>query len=209
MSGDVKAAIAETVARAKELRLGPNGSLKGSDQFAALFTMQMLLPSVTKVQELNAFAGSLLFDWRGSTLVYRKDRADVLIDGANGDAFIDKVLCGAAAIILDALGGIPDARLRSYVCGRLMGGLTPLTKRRRGQKKADNSYRDAVIAGWLIPPLLDRFNATRNAETRHAESACSISTTALAHVGVHISEKRLENIWAKVAHLHVPTKYPI
>jgi hypothetical protein len=134
MSGDVKAAIAETVARAKQLRLGPSGSLKGSDQFAALWTMQMLLPSVTKVQELNALAGSLVFDWRGSTVVYRKDRADVLIDGANGDAFIDKVLCGAAAIILDALGGIPEARLRAYVCGRLMGGTPPTTWEQRSKE---------------------------------------------------------------------------
>jgi hypothetical protein len=63
-----------------------------------------------------------------------------------------------------------------------------------------------VIAGWLIPPLLDRFNATRNAETRHTESACSITTKALASVGVHMSEKRLENIWAKFANLYIPVK---
>jgi hypothetical protein len=168
--------------------------------------MQMLLPPLTKGQECNAPVGSLSFEWHGSILVYRKDIADVLIGGADGDAFIDHVLCISAAVMLDAMGSIPDARLRSYVRDRLTGGLTHLTKRGRGQKKTDNTYRDAVIVGRLIPPLLDRFNATRNAETRHTESACSITTKALASVGVHMSEKRLENIWAKFAPLYVPVK---
>jgi hypothetical protein len=105
--------------------------------------------------------------------------------------------------MLDAAGIIPDARLRSYVCGRLMGGLPPLTKRGRGQKKTDNNYRDVVIAGWLIPPLLGRFNATRNAETKHTESACSITTKALAIVNLHMSERTLEGIWTKFSHVLV------
>jgi hypothetical protein len=203
MSGDVRAAIAETAARAKHLLFKPDGKLKGPDELASLWTMQILLPSAAKGQEL---AGGLFFHWRGSTLVYRKDIGDVLIDGADRDAFIDRVLCQAAAVMLDAIYSIPEPKLRSYVCGRLMGGLKPLTKRRRGKKETDNSYRDAVIIGRLIPPLLDRFRATRNAETKHIESACSITTRALASVGVHMSEKRLENIWTKYAHLHVPAK---
>jgi hypothetical protein len=121
MSGDEKAAIAETAARAKQLLFKPDGKLKGPDRFASLFMMQMLLPSVTNGQKCNAPMESLSFEWRGSTLVYRKDRADVLIAGADGDAFIDRVLCGSAAV-MDAKGSILDAQLRSYVCGRLMGG---------------------------------------------------------------------------------------
>jgi hypothetical protein len=197
MSSDAKAAIAETAARAKELfevRGGP-------DRFGSLFTMNVLLRKASAAEILHPQPGDIIFDWRRCTRVYRKEVGDVLLDGAEGDAFIDRVLCNAAAVILDAVGSIPDARLRSYVCGRLMGGLTPLAKRRRGQKKTSNDYRDVVIAGCLIPPLLDRFNATRNAETRHTESACSIATKALASVGVHMSEKRVENIWARFTHV--------
>jgi hypothetical protein len=206
MSGDVKAAIAETQARAKELLFGRDGRLKGPDHLVGNWVFQLILPRVPTVGELNALEGSLVFDWRGTTHVYRKDLADVLIAEADGDAFIDRVLCCTAATMLAALYSIPDPYLRAYVCGRLAGGLTPLTKRGKGQKKTDNSYRDAVIVGRLIPPLLDRFSATRNAETKHIESACSITTIALANVGVHMSEKRLENIWAKFAHLFVPAK---
>ena len=100
MSGDIKAAIAETAARAKQLLFKPDGKLKGPDEFASLCTMQWLLPSAAKGQELT---GELFFDWHGSTLVYRKDIGDVLMDGANGDDFIDRVLCQAAAIMLDAV----------------------------------------------------------------------------------------------------------
>ena len=53
MSGDVKAAIAETAARAKQLLFKPDGKLKGPDEFASLCTMQWLLPSAAKGQELT------------------------------------------------------------------------------------------------------------------------------------------------------------
>ena len=81
MSGDVKAAIAETAAKAKQLLFGPDGKLMGDDQFASLFTMQFLLPQISAVQELDAYAGFLVFDWHGKTHVYRKDRAGVLLAG--------------------------------------------------------------------------------------------------------------------------------
>jgi hypothetical protein len=206
MSGDKKAAIEETASKAKQLLFKSDGKLKGPDEFASLFTMQFLLPPATVVRNLNAQAVGLYFDWHGSTLVYREDIADILLAGADGDAFIDRVLCFAAAVMLDAIGSVPNAKLRTYARDRLMQGNTHLTKRGRGQKKTDNSYRDAVIVGRLIPPLLDRFNATRNAETKHTESACSITTKALASVGVHMSEKRLENIWARFAHTYIPVK---
>ena len=172
--------------------------------------MQVILPSVKTVEELNAWAGSIVFDWRGSTHVYRKDIADVFINDADGDAFIDRVLSGAAAIMLDSLYSIPDPKLRSYICGRLMGGLAPLTKRGRGQKKTSNEYRDVVIAGWLIPPLLNRFKATRNDATKNkgdTVSACWIVSQALASMGqagyggINLSEDRLESIWGKVSHV--------
>ena len=119
MSGNVKAAIAETVARAKQSLFDANGKVVGRAEQVRDFVWHVIVPQVTSVQEPNA---TLVFDWRGKTHVYRKEIADTLMAGADGDAFIDQVLCGSAALMLDAIGGIPDARLRSHVCGRLMGG---------------------------------------------------------------------------------------
>lgn len=205
MTPEEQKAVAETAARAKEF-LRKRDDLKGADPFVPFFMLYVVLPPATKGQELE---GSLYFDWKGSTRVYRKDIADALIVEAEGDAFTDKVLCAVAATMLEAVGGIPDVRLRSYVGARLFGGLNPRTKRVRGQKKTSNNYRDAVIVGYLVWPLLDRFSATRNRGTKYSnkgESACSITEKALAIAGTHISEKRLENIWARFAHLYVPTK---
>jgi hypothetical protein len=104
--------------------------------------------------------------------------------------------------MLDALGGIPDLRLRNYAGARLASGLPALTKLKRGQRKADNTYRDITIAGRLVLPLLGRFSPTRNEATRQkgsAESACSIVKQALKRVGIHMSEKTIEEIWGKYA----------
>ena len=131
---------------------------------------------------------------------------DTLLAGADGDTFIDSVLCITASIMLDATGGIPDGPLRTYICGRLLGRLSPIGKRGKGQKKTRHEYRNAFIVGRLVAPLLDRFNATRNAETKHAESACSITQKALVQVDMHMSEKRIENIWGRFSHLYVPAK---
>ena len=204
MSGDVKAAIAETAARAKKLLFNADGKMVGPDNHVASFVMQTLLIKITTIAALGA--GNPVFDWRGKTYAYRKDATAVLIDGADGDPFIDRVLCKVAAIMLDARSSIPDPKLQLYVTSRLMGGLTPLAKRGRGKKITTTDYRDIVIVGRLIAPLRNRFNPTRNAETKHIESACSITKEALANVGVHMSEKRLENIWAKFSHLYVPAK---
>ena len=111
-------------------------------------------------------------------------------------------------MILDATGGIFDALLRKYACQRLSGDIRPLQKRMRGRSAAENSLRDAVIAGWLIPPLLSEgFYPTRNEETKDAdkrECACSIVAEALEHVAISLSEKRIAEIWARVAHHYKP-----
>lgn len=209
MSADVEAAITETAVKAA-LLFDSKGKRKGADSFIALFAMQTVLRIATASQTLNPQQGHILFDWKGSTVIYSSGVADLLITDANsGDEFCDRVICSAASVMLDATGSILDPQLRSYLCGRLNRGVPTISKRGRGRSKGNNSYRDAVIAGWLIPPLLDRFNATRNAETRHTESACSIATKALSRVGMHMSEKRLENIWAKHSHLYVPIKSSI
>lgn len=198
-------AIAETAAKAKQLLFKSDGKLKGPDQFVALFIMQFVVRLATDAETLNPQLGQFLFDWHDRTHAYSKGIGDLLLgDAKAGDAFSDRVLCGSAAIILDAVGGVPDQVLRSYVCGRLNGGLPTLTKRGRGKGKAENSYRDAVIVGWLIIPLLDRYNPTRNDATKQsdkARSACSIVTEALARAGVHMSEKRVEEIWGRFSRI--------
>jgi hypothetical protein len=149
MRADVKAAIAETQARAKELLLDRDGKLKGPDHFVGLWVWQMILPRVTTVEELNTLPTSLVFDCGGTTHVYRKDRGDVLIAGADGDEFIDRVLCGTAAIMLGALYSIPDPNLRAYVCTRLTGGLTPLTKRGRGALRSYGHGLSRPRQNWI------------------------------------------------------------
>ena len=198
MSTDVEAAIAGTAARAQALLFDTKGKRKGEDLFVALFAMQTVLRVATVDQITDPQPGHILFDWKGSTLIYSAGIADLLIaDATAGDGFCDRVLCSAASVMLDATEGIFDPRLRSYMCGRLNRGLPTISKRGRGQSKGKHSYRDSVIAGRLIPPLLDRFRATRNVGTKHIESACSIATKALEQVGIHMSEKRLENIWSQ------------
>ena len=154
MSDNAKAAIAETVARAKQSIFSANGKVVGHAEQVRDFTLHLVVPQVTTLRELNPVSENLIFDWRGKTHAYRKEVADTLIADSDGDPFIDQVLCGSAALMLDAIGGIPDARLKSYVCGRLMGGLPPLTKLGRGKKKTSNDQRDIVIAGRLrVSPI--------------------------------------------------------
>ena len=128
-------------------------------------------------------------------IFYDGGLGELIMADAHADTFCDRVLCNAAAAMLEATGGITDNRLRAYVCGRLSGWLVTNSKRKRGRTR-DNWGRDAVIVGRLVLPLLDQFKATRNDATE-AESACSIAKAALERIGIHISEKRIEEIWGK------------
>jgi hypothetical protein len=207
MSGDVKAAIAETQARAKEFLFGRDGKRRTEEHYVYQATLQTVLRHATIEEAMNPQDDLILFDWKGTSLVYNAGFGDLFVAAAReGDAGCDRMLCKAAAVMLDGAGCIKDRLLRAYIRDRLLGGVAPKAKPKRGRNSKDTWGRDAVIVGRLIPPLLNRFSATRNAETRHIESACSITTIALGNVGVHMSEKRLENIWAKFAHLFVPAK---
>jgi hypothetical protein len=201
MSAEVEAAIEETASKAKQLLFDRKGKLKGPEARIALYTMQIALPKARAAQVLSRQEGQTFFDWQGDTRVYNAGVGDLLISLAADDPFFDRVVCCSAAIMLDALGGIPHARLRSYIGARLTTGLPALEKRKRGQRKADNTYRDMTIAYHLILPLLDRFNATRNEATKQkdeTESACSIVTKALERAKIHMSEKTVEDIWGKL-----------
>ena len=62
------------------------------------------------------------------------------------------------------------------------------------------------IAVRLIPPLLSMgYHATRSDASKDKlekrDSACSIVCGALKRIGIHISEKRIEGIWAKFSPL--------
>jgi hypothetical protein len=85
------------------------------------------------------------------------------------------------------------------VASRLSQDAPPPSTQKRGRRATDNNLRDAVIAGWLIPPLLSKgFMATRNKATKdaeRAECACSIISQALKGIGIILSEKRIAEIW--------------
>jgi hypothetical protein len=140
-----------------------------------------------------------VFDWQGTTYRYDADIGHVLITGARaGDWFLDRVICAAAALMLRD--GISDPELRLYVEKRLIEGVPSIGKRGRGRSKRDNAHRDVIIAGRLIPPLLDHgFQPTRNAATKDTESACSIVKSALANIGIHLSEAAVEKVWKKLS----------
>jgi hypothetical protein len=144
--------------------------------------------------------GHYIFDWRGKAWLYDSGLGEMLLSDAKSDIFCDQVLCNAGAALLDATGGILETRLRAYVCGRLSGTIPAIKVAKRGNP-GKNWGRDAVIVGRLIPPLLDRFRATRNPSTKR-ESACSIVHKALSRLRVvYLEEKRINGIWDKHKHL--------
>ena len=81
------------------------------------------------------------------------------------------MICKAAAVILDGAGRIEDRLLRAYIRDRLLGSIAPKAKPKRGRSSKDTWGRDAVILGRLIPPLLNRFKATRNKASRNKDGA--------------------------------------
>ena len=192
---DIEAAIAETEERARRHLFDSKGKKRPEGYFVSLFTLHTLVRPATIEEAMQPKPGHSLFDWSGATYVYDGGLGELIMADAHADTFCDRVLCNAAAAMLEATGGITDNRLRAYVCGRLSGWLVTNSKRKRGRTR-DNWGRDAVIVGRLVLPLLDRFKATRNDATE-AESACSIAKAALERIGIHISEKRIEEIWGK------------
>lgn len=190
-------AIAETADKAKQLLFDKEGNPKQSGHYLALLTLHTILQPKAAHQGLP---DPLLVRWRSKDYVYMSAIAALLLQEArDGDAVSDQVLCNAAAIMLDATGGISDTSLRAYVIQRLSKDIPPPQKRGRGRSKTDNAYRDSVIAGWLIPPLAEKgFCPTRN-EATDEECASSIVHNALNRIGISLSEKRIAEIWGKVS----------
>jgi hypothetical protein len=161
--------------------------------------MQLALQTIIRKATIAEVMDGILpaFDLKGTTFVYDASYAELLLDGVKGSPNLDRVFFKAAAVVLAATGGIPDRKLRAYVCDRLHTGLPILSKRGRGRTSKDHWGRDVAIIHLLIVPLLDRFNATRNRENKRTESACSITQKALARVGIHMTEERVVEIWRK------------
>ena len=101
---------------------------------------------------------------------------------------------------LDLIKRLPDEvmppHLRDYICGAL--------SKTRGVRRTYAAGRDGLIAYAVWDATMCGFRPTRNEATRRKEalgepasqSACSIVTKALARVGVHMSERSIEDIWA-------------
>ena len=195
----VEAAIEETASRANQLLFDAKGKRRPDGYYIMLLTLHTVLRPATLSGTLNPPDGHSLFDWDGTTYVYDAGISELFLASANTDPDCARVLCNAAAVMLEATGRISDPRLRAFACGRLTAGMVT-SKRKRGRSSKDTRLRDAAIIGRLIPPLLDRFSATRNKATRSkntAESACSIVTKALSKVRHNMTEKRVEDIWGR------------
>lgn len=107
-------AIEETVARARELLFDEDGKPKGPKHFAMRFTLATVLRPASGTDSVHLQAGQSLIDVRSTVYVYDAGVAELLLhDARNGDPFSDQVLRNAAALILDATGGLSDGRLRA------------------------------------------------------------------------------------------------
>jgi hypothetical protein len=189
---DVVAAIQETEERARKLLKKDKKTLELQSIGAQVFQFVLRKATVDDTRR------SEVFNFRGTTYTYDAGFGMIYIEGARaGSADCDRVVCCAAAVMLNATHCISDPELRTYVEERLTAGMPAIGKRGRGRSKADNAPRDLVIVGRLILPLLDRFDATRNPATK-GESACSIVQKALANIGIHMGEDAVERVWEKL-----------
>jgi hypothetical protein len=69
---------------------------------------------------------------------------------------------------------------------------------RPGRRSYANHLRDWSIAEAVLENVKEGFRPTRNPASKQA-SACCIVKLALERIGVHLSEKAVERIWAKFA----------
>jgi hypothetical protein len=194
-SMSVEDAIAQTENKAQALLFDREGKPHKHKRYVASLLWHTVLRSAkTFVKTDYAKEGTYAFRWHGDLVIYDPAEAEIAIWHARGgDPTSDELLCNAAAMILDATGGIADKSLRDYICGRLMLG-APQPTPKKGRSAEKNRWRDVCIQGWLIPPLLPGFPATRNEATK-TESACSIVSKALKNIGIKLSEKGVANVW--------------
>jgi hypothetical protein len=197
----VEDAITQTASKARVLLFDREGKPKGIDHYLAALTLHTLIRPAERFGQTDE--PGIFPDGRGGSMIYHADLAEILFSECS-DPYCDRLLCNAAAMILQATGGIADKRLRDYACRRLSGDMPPPpVKPARGRGADDNRWRNVCIVGYLIPPLLRaEFPPTRN-EATETESACSIVSQALATIGIKLGEKAIAKIWARYPSRHV------
>lgn len=126
--------------------------------------------------------------------IYDDEQAKSVIAKARaGDALADDLLRKIACKALREGREVMPPNLAEYISEVLANG------RRPGRPGAPQKFeRDTWIYGAVEKVRKLGFNATRNVTSEHA-SACSIVTTALAELGVALSEKSVERIWEETS----------
>jgi hypothetical protein len=195
-SMSVEDAIAQTKNKARRFLLDRSGQPHKHRKYVVSLMWHTVLQSASVFGETDAAKeGIYAFRWKGGLVIYDPGEAEIFLRQAlNGDTTSDELLCNAAGVMLDATSGIADPALRDYAAARLAGALRPTSKKGQGRSAKENRWRDVCIQGWLIPPLLPEFPATRN-EATETESACSIVSQALRNIGIELSEKGVETVW--------------
>jgi hypothetical protein len=196
----VEDSITQTANTAQVLLFDREGKPKSVDHYLASLTLHTVIRLVGQTD--LAKPDIPVFRWRGAMMIYDPGLAEILFSECS-DPYCDRILCNAAAVILQATGTIADQRLRDYACRRLSGDMSrPPVKPARGRSADDNRWRNVCIVGYLIPPLLRaEFPPTRN-EATETESACSIVSQALAKIGIKLGEKAIAKIWARYPSFH-------
>jgi hypothetical protein len=126
----------------------------------------------------------------------------VIEDAEQGDEIADAVLRQIYFDMRDA-GREPPKTLEVY-CLRVHVLKRGPAMRAAGRVWYDNWRRDIGIAVLVFMALVQfgRFNLrpTRNREQRRRQqpSMCSLVTAGIGRGGINISEKRVENIWARL-----------
>ena len=114
----VEDAIGQTAAMAKDLLFDKGGKPKGHDHFLALLTLSTILRPATAAEQAQPGWGQKLFDWDGRPYLYDSGIALAWIEDAEkGDSTADRVLCGAAAVLLTKTATISDPNGCTFTVG--------------------------------------------------------------------------------------------
>ena len=123
-SMSVEDAITQTAKLARVLLFDREGKPKGIDHYHAALALHTLIRP-TKCFGQTDKPGILVFpDGRGGSMIYDVGLAEILFSECS-DPYCDRLQSNAAAMILQATGGIADKRLREYACRRLSGDMPP------------------------------------------------------------------------------------
>jgi hypothetical protein len=148
-----------------------------------------LTPSSIWILSCEMMSGEPRFCYDDERFSYDDEQAkSVIAKAVAGDVEADTALREVARRKLHE--GLPP-NLARYVASLLAADYK--APDRRGHPP--NHARDLFIHATVETVKAHGFDVTRNTATREHESACSIVATALAELGVVLSEKSIERIW--------------